>query len=502
MLQEDLQPHELVQAIRSVEKHLAPSSILPPRPDEIFYVECHPDPETQKPVVLWDDILQAFDGAVQVRHKAKIVPFLKGKDLRILEPHRIAMAVDTVLDVVVCSKGSSSPTSVSEGTVLGLLPEGENTDRKVVVSQDSYTSNTTSPIRRSPVYGLVETALENYNHIDRPHAFPSARRLQAVLDDQTCTVKDHLTTPPLDHDNRYQLRRPQIATTDVPVEMDVVQTSICAMLGDKIAQVTLGDMYRDGKGVPQDYQAAMNWYFMAVEQGDAAGQHRVGALHDKGFGVPQNHLIAMAWYIKAAEQGHASSQNSIGLLYHYGRGVLQDYAQAMEWYLMAAEQGHTDSQYNVGVSYKHGQGVPLDYKQAMDWFLKAAQQGDASSQFSIGLLYDNGQGVPQDYALAMEWYLKAANQGYAFAQNSIGVLYYHGRGVPQDFAQAMDWYVKSAEQENDAAQYNIGLLYINGQGVPQDFAKAAEWFFKAADRKHNGAKRELEALKKKGVALN
>lgn len=57
MLQEDLQPHELVQAIRSVEKHLAPSSILPPHPDEIFYVECHPDPETQKPVVLWDDIL-------------------------------------------------------------------------------------------------------------------------------------------------------------------------------------------------------------------------------------------------------------------------------------------------------------------------------------------------------------------------------------------------------------------------------------------------------------
>lgn len=81
MLQGDFQPQELIQAIRSVEKLLSPSSILPPHPDEIFYVECQPDPETQKPVVLWDDILQAFDDAVQVRHKAKLVPFLKGKDL-------------------------------------------------------------------------------------------------------------------------------------------------------------------------------------------------------------------------------------------------------------------------------------------------------------------------------------------------------------------------------------------------------------------------------------
>lgn len=82
MSQGNVQPQELTQAMRFVEKRLPPSSIPPPHPDEILYVECHPDPETHKPVVLWDDILQAFDGAVQVRHKAKVVPFLKGKDLR------------------------------------------------------------------------------------------------------------------------------------------------------------------------------------------------------------------------------------------------------------------------------------------------------------------------------------------------------------------------------------------------------------------------------------
>lgn len=82
MLQGNVQPQELTQAIRSVKKHLSPSSIPPPLSDEIFHVECHPDPETQKNVVLWDDILQAFENAVQVRHLTKIVPFLKGEDLR------------------------------------------------------------------------------------------------------------------------------------------------------------------------------------------------------------------------------------------------------------------------------------------------------------------------------------------------------------------------------------------------------------------------------------
>ncbi|KAF9112287.1 hypothetical protein BGX30_007335, partial [Mortierella sp. GBA39] len=128
---------------------------------------------------------------------------------------------------------------------------------------------------------------------------------------------------------RAQLRRPKIATTDVPVEVDVAQTGINASLGDKNAQVALGDMYRDGMGVPQDYQAAMDWYLKAVQQGDAAGQQRVGGLYDEGIDVSQNHLIAIEWYLKDAEQGYAEAQHSIGVLCNLGRGVSQDYSQEM-----------------------------------------------------------------------------------------------------------------------------------------------------------------------------
>lgn len=80
MSQEDTSQKK-VQALRSINKYPPPNS-APISPSEIIHIETTFDPDTQKEVVLWDEILQAFDNAVQVRHKTKVIPFLKGKDLK------------------------------------------------------------------------------------------------------------------------------------------------------------------------------------------------------------------------------------------------------------------------------------------------------------------------------------------------------------------------------------------------------------------------------------
>ncbi|KAF9340275.1 hypothetical protein BGZ91_002777, partial [Linnemannia elongata] len=196
---------------------------------------------------------------------------------------------------------------------------------------------------------------------------------------------------------------------------------LSANCGDKDAQVTLGDVYREGKGVSQDHQAAMNWYLKAAEQGNPVGQQCVGAMYSHGLGVPKNHSTAMAWFLKAAEQGNAKAQCNIGLIYENGDGVPKDHTQAKVWYLRAADQGLVDALYNLGLLYNNSN--PPDYAGAMDWYLKAAEQGHTGAQHSIGLLHSNGQGVPQDYAQAMTWYLKAAKQGYPPSQYSIGRFY-------------------------------------------------------------------------------
>jgi hypothetical protein len=77
---------ERVQAVRPVSKHtLVNSSGTAAAPGAglagVVYVACHLD-ASGKEVVLWEDILMAFKDALHVRHDLKILPFLKGSDLR------------------------------------------------------------------------------------------------------------------------------------------------------------------------------------------------------------------------------------------------------------------------------------------------------------------------------------------------------------------------------------------------------------------------------------
>ena len=73
--------------------------------------------------------------------------------------------------------------------------------------------------------------------------------------------------------------------------------------GDASAQVSLGAMYADGRGVPQDGAAAVAWYCRAAEQGNASAQVSLGALYsDGGSGVPHNLVEGHTWFNLAASR--------------------------------------------------------------------------------------------------------------------------------------------------------------------------------------------------------
>ena len=48
--------------------------------------------------------------------------------------------------------------------------------------------------------------------------------------------------------------------------------------GDAEAQIMMGQIYRKGEGVPQDYEKAVNWYTLAAEQGHAYAQGVLGEI--------------------------------------------------------------------------------------------------------------------------------------------------------------------------------------------------------------------------------
>jgi TPR repeat protein len=88
--------------------------------------------------------------------------------------------------------------------------------------------------------------------------------------------------------------------------------------------------------VPQNYEKAAFSFRRAAELGDARAQLELGNLHSEGKGVPQDYTQAAFWYRKAAEQGYAPAQSILGSLYDTGQGVSQAYAEAYFWYALAA----------------------------------------------------------------------------------------------------------------------------------------------------------------------
>ncbi len=156
----------------------------------------------------------------------------------------------------------------------------------------------------------------------------------------------------------------------------------------------------------------------AMEPVDAAAQNSLGVVYAEGKGVPQDYAQAAKWFHRAAEQGAAEAQFNLGLSYDKGQGVPQDHAEAMKWYRMAAEQGLADAQNNLGWMYRHGKGVPQDYAEAMKWFRMAAEQGDADAQYSMGSIYY----LRQDFVLAHMWFNLAAARGNANAEEARDLL--------------------------------------------------------------------------------
>ena len=68
---------------------------------------------------------------------------------------------------------------------------------------------------------------------------------------------------------------------------DIEQLRKDAEQGNASAQYSLGVMYNNGEGVPQDHQEAVIWWRKAAEQGNVKAQYSLGVSYDTGEGVPQ-----------------------------------------------------------------------------------------------------------------------------------------------------------------------------------------------------------------------
>jgi TPR repeat protein len=130
-------------------------------------------------------------------------------------------------------------------------------------------------------------------------------------------------------------------TLAVPVfaQTDFEATKARAEAGDAEAQVALGLMYMNGRGVAQNNSEAVKWYRLAAEQGKVGVQWLLGWMYEDGIFVAQNYQESLRWYRLAADQGDSDSYLALGIMYENGTGVPKSDQEALKWYELAAAKG-------------------------------------------------------------------------------------------------------------------------------------------------------------------
>lgn len=117
--------------------------------------------------------------------------------------------------------------------------------------------------------------------------------------------------------------------------------------GNAAAGNAIGDLYRAGRGVPQDAKRAIAWYRWASDRGSAAAQLTLGYLYANAKGVPQDDAHAVTLYQRAARQNLPGALNNLGFMYEYGRGVARNPGEAASLYRRAAQLGERDAEANL-----------------------------------------------------------------------------------------------------------------------------------------------------------
>jgi TPR repeat protein len=262
---------------------------------------------------------------------------------------------------------------------------------------------------------------------------------------------------------------------------ETVMLSNAAERGNDGAQLLLAFEYLHGDiARPKDEKQAAYWFERAAVQGNVAAQKMLGDLYEQGRGVPENLKVSADWRTKAALRGNTDAQVSLGKMYLAGGGVEKSPEKAEYWLQRAAIEGNSEAQFLLGKMYKlrdsnareqalsgnmlaksasQGFGSAAEFLQFMENarykvselfhqrpadIHKLAEDGDADSQYRLATRYESGHGEPQDNAKTLYWFKKAADNGHVMAMKSLAHIYTKGLdGVTPDAKIAEYWTLRA-----------------------------------------------------------
>eukprot|EP00435_Cladocopium_sp_Y103_P016727 s1312_g4.t1 len=239
---------------------------------------------------------------------------------------------------------------------------------------------------------------------------------------------------------------------------------------DADAQFRLGQVYRKGRFVEQDFTRAFELIFDAAQQEHVRAEHLLGMMLIRGEGCEKDEDTGCNFVLMAAEDGYPPAQFAMGKLYMTGLHPAGEDKLSGAYWLKRAAVDHVPAQLMLGELLLKGEGVKRNETLAAQYFMLAARKGSVEAQEIVGQLFRTGTGVPQDQALARGWLQKAADQGNEEACLTLASMYRKGEGSPRDPVAALKCLQQAAEKGNPEAANELGVMYLAGEGTFPDEA--------------------------------
>ncbi|KAJ1460400.1 hypothetical protein M885DRAFT_458497 [Pelagophyceae sp. CCMP2097] len=118
------------------------------------------------------------------------------------------------------------------------------------------------------------------------------------------------------------------ARTEVTKETAVAILAVQAAEQSPVALRRLALAYERGCGVSGDLKRAHGYMLHAANLGDATSQRYLAGMYINGRGCPENEDAAFRWYRRAFDQGDLKAQLALADCYDEGVGCLRDAEEA------------------------------------------------------------------------------------------------------------------------------------------------------------------------------